>query len=240
MALPIARVAGHSFLLRPLAEPGAVAIDAGANLGAFARPLARRCAVLCVEPVPALAEELSQAGFKVERAALAERDGRAELALFQGTCASLTAAARDDRVGSVAVETLSLERLLARHGLERVALLKLDIEGPESAILLGAPQSVLARLDQITVEFHDFLYPGLREAVDRAIARLRQAGFDCFQFSRDRSDVLFVNRARWPLGRIERWLLRGPYRLVRGALRRLVRATPGLRRLRRGWEERNY
>jgi len=226
MALPIARVAGHSFLLRPLAEPGAVAIDAGANLGAFARPLARRCAVLCVEPVPALAEELSQAGFKVERAALAERDGRAELALFQGTCASLTAAARDDRVGTVAVETLSLERLLARHGLERVALLKLDIEGPESAILLGAPQSVLARLDQITVEFHDFLYPGLREAVDRAIARLRQA--------------LFVNRARWPLGRIERWLLRGPYRLVRGALRRLVRATPGLRRLRRGWEERNY
>ena len=55
MAFGIARVAGHSFLLKPLRQPGAVALDGGANLGAFARPLLRRCRVLCIEPVPALA-----------------------------------------------------------------------------------------------------------------------------------------------------------------------------------------
>lgn len=240
MTLGIARVAGHSFLLRPLRQPGAVAIDGGANLGGFARPLARRCRVLCVEPVPALAEGLRQAGFAVERAALAERDGRARLELFQGTCASLAAEGRDDRVAAIEVETLTLESLLARHGLRQVALLKLDIEGPESAILLQASAELLARIDQITVEFHDFLYPALAPEVDRAIARMEAAGFACFRFSRDRSDVLFVNRERVPLGALRRWFLRGPYRLARGSLRWLVRATPLLRRLRPGWREQNY
>jgi len=238
MTLGIARVAGHSFLLRPLAEPGAVAIDGGANLGAFARPLARRCRVLCIEPVPALAGELESEGFAVERVALAERDGHATLELFEGTCASLAAEARSDRVRAIEVETLTLQSLLERHGFERVALLKLDIEGPESAILLGAPAALLARFDQVTVEFHDFLYPGLAPAVDRAIAHMTACGFECLRFSRDRSDLLFVNRARWPLRRLERWLLRGPYRLARGGLRWLSRRLP--RRLRRGWSERNY
>jgi hypothetical protein len=172
--------------------------------------------------------------------ALAERDGHASLKLFSGTCASLTGTGRNDQAGVVEVETLTLESLLARHGLERVALLKLDIEGPESAILLQAPAAVLHRLDQISVEFHDFLYVELAPAVDRAMARLRAAGFECFQFSRDRSDVLFVNRARWPISGIERWWLRHPYRLGRGGLRWLLRKLPGLRRLQRGWSERNY
>jgi FkbM family methyltransferase len=240
MTLGIARVAGHSFLLKPLRQPGAIAIDGGANLGAFARPLARRCRVVCVEPLPALAQELAAAGFAVEQVALAAANGRARLELFQGTCASLAAEGRNDRVAAVEVETVTLERLLQRQGLQRVALLKLDIEGPESAILLEAPAALLARLDQITVEFHDFLYPHLAPDVDRALARMQSLGFDCFRFSRDRSDVLFVNRRRWPLGRVERWLLRGPYRLGRGSLRWLVRATPLLRRLRGGWHERNY
>ena len=240
MPLGIARVAGHSFLLRPLREPGANAIDGGANLGAFARPLARRCRVLCIEPVPALAQELAAAGFAVEQVALAERDGRARLELFQGTCASLAGEGRQDRVATVEVETVTLESLLRRRGLERVALLKLDIEGPESAILLHAAPELLAKIDQVTVEFHDFLYPRLAPEVDRAMARMQALGFDCFRFSRDRSDVLFVNRRRWPLGRFRRWLLRGPYRLGRGGLRWIVRATPLLRRLRGEWRERNY
>jgi FkbM family methyltransferase len=240
MALRVARVAGHSFLLRPLREPGATTIDAGANIGAFAKPLRRRCKVLCVEPVPALAETLAKDGFAVERVALAESNGRAKLELFQGTCASLAATERNDRVGAIEVETLTLEALLARHKLSRVALLKLDIEGPESVILQEAPAAVLNRFDQITVEFHDFLYPALAPAVKAAIARLQKTGFECFQFSRDHSDLLFVNRSRWPLGRLERWLLRHPYRLVRGGLRRLLRVTPGLRRLQRGWAERNH
>jgi FkbM family methyltransferase len=237
MAFGIARVAGHSFLLRPLRQPGAVVIDGGANLGAFARPLPRHCRVLCIEPVPALAEELAAAGFAVEPVALAAKDGRARLELFQGTCASLAAVGRDDKVAAVEVETLTLDSLLRRHDLDRVALLKLDIEGPECAILIEASESLLARLDQITVEFHDFLYPRLAPDVDRAIARLRDLGFEVFRFSRDRSDLLFVNRARWPLNPIERWWLRGPYRLGRGGLRWLSRKLPFRRG---GWRERNY
>jgi len=236
----VLRFAGHSFLPRGLG-PGAVALDAGANLGAFALPLQRRCGcrVVCVEPVPALADALAAQGLAVERVALAAADGEAALTLYRGTCASLQPLARDDRVATLAVPAMTLATLLRRLELQQIALLKLDIEGPESALLLTAPAELLQAVGQITVEFHDFLEPALAPQVDAAIARLAGLGFAVFRFSRDRSDLLFVNRTQQPLGPLARFYLRHPYRLLRGALRNLARRLPALRR-RTGWDERAY
>lgn len=230
------RFAGHSFLARGLG-PGALVLDGGANLGAFAAPLAERYSarVVCIEPVPALADELSAAGLDVRRLALAPSPGRVRLKLYSGTCASLDAGARGDQVGEIEVEAVTLEGLLATCPGE-VALLKLDIEGPESALLLATPAEALARIGQITVEFHDFLDPRLAPDVARAIERLEGLGFDAFRFSRDNSDLLLVNRARLPLGVLSRIYLRYPYRLTRGLLRRLSRRLG----LVRGWRERNH
>lgn len=236
----VARIAGHSFLPRGLA-PGAAVIDAGANVGAFALPLAARygATVICVEPLPALAATLRRKGLRVVEAALADAPGEARLATYRGTCPSLHALARDDRVETLAVPAMTLEGLAAAERLGEVALLKLDIEGPESALLLAAPEGLLRRIGQITVEFHDFLDPALAPAVDRAVARLQGLGFALFAMSRDRSDLLFVNRARLPLGRLERLYLRHPYRLARGAARHLGRRIGPIRRRMAGWEERN-
>jgi len=232
------RVAGHSFLARGLA-PGATVIDGGANVGAFALPLRQRfdARVICLEPVPALADVLDAAGLAVWRVALTPAPGPIRLRLYQGTCASLDAGPRADQVGEIEVAGLDLAGLLARLGEPAsVALLKLDIEGPESALLLAAEPALLRRFRQVTVEFHDFLDPRLAPAVTAAIRHLEAAGFRGFRFSRDNSDWLFVNADELPLSALARAYLRQPYRLARGLLRRAARRLG----LGAGWAERNH
>ncbi len=112
-----------------------------------------------------------------------------------------------------------------------MALLKLDIEGPESDLLLAAPAELLRAIGQISVEFHDFLDPALAPTVERATARLAGLGFAVFRMSRDNSDLLFVNAARLPLDALQRFYLRRPYRLARGLPRNLGRPPAGPRRL---------
>ncbi len=233
----VQRLAGHSFLARGL-DRGTLVIDGGANLGAFALPLSQRypCRLLCVEPVPALADSLAAAGLEVARVALAASGGPVHLRLYGGTCASLDAGPRDDQVGEIEVTAVTLVTLLAGQDAARIALLKLDIEGPESALLLATPPALLRRIGQITVEFHDFLDPRLGPAVASAIEHLRGLDFEVFRFSRDNSDLLFVNRSLLPLGPLARFYLRYPYRLTRGLLRRLSRRLGWAR----GWNERNH
>ena len=59
----------------------------------------------------------------------------------------------------VTVNSISLVDALARLGLEACDLLKLDCEGAEYPILLGAPRSALERIQRIVMEYHDNLTP---------------------------------------------------------------------------------
>ena len=61
---------------------------------------------------------------------------------------------------------------MRRFGLQRVDVLKLDIEGAEFQVLSESPAHVLQSIGQITVEFHDFL-PAWRDAKHMAGVRQR-------------------------------------------------------------------
>ncbi len=71
------------------------------------------------------------------------------------------------------VVVVSLARLLADAGLERVDLLKLDCEGAEFAALLGAVGETLARVGAIVGEYHLAAGRGL----DALVGHLEAAGF---------------------------------------------------------------
>jgi hypothetical protein len=116
----------------------------------------------------------------------------------------------------------TIEDLLARHRVDRAALVKLDVEGAELEILEALEPDTLARIDQLTVEFHDFIDPEQSGAVQAVTARLRAAGFQCLRFSLDNSDVLFVNR-RKPLSVPQRVWIFARYKYPRGISRRLRR-----------------
>ena len=125
------------------------------------------------------------------------------------------------KVREEAVTVWSLGRFLAEAGLQAADLLKVDIEGAELDLFEAATVAELRCFRQITVEFHDFLWPEQAIRVDRAKRRLVLAGFRRIDFSLDSSEVLFVraDSLSWPA-----WLwLRHVVRNWRGLRRRLIR-----------------
>ena len=138
--------------------PGAVAIDIGANLGEWTIPLA--CAVgpagrvLAIEPMPrnaaALAKTLAANALhqaELLRLAVGDHDGTAELAVPVVISArSDTGTARLGKAGpgeeAVGVELRTLDRIVAEHRLDRVDLVKIDVEGHERRVIEGAAASL--------------------------------------------------------------------------------------------------
>jgi FkbM family methyltransferase len=146
--------------------PGGVVIDAGANLGEWAVPLARRVGpagrVLAIEPAPCavaaldktlVANALAQA--EVIRCAVGDHDGTVEFAVPIVT--SVRVDTGTARIGPAAaghealmVVSRSLDSLAAERRLERIDLIKIDVEGHERQVLDGARAS-LARFRPVLV-----------------------------------------------------------------------------------------
>jgi FkbM family methyltransferase len=129
-------------------------VDVGANLGHFAAlALARwpKAKVFAFEPTPAMAGQIEQAlGSRVTlvREALCDTDGvirdffinhhsHATNSLLKENVERFNPGTR-----SVAVRTATLDGFCARGGLERIDVLKVDIQGAESAFLRGARRMI--------------------------------------------------------------------------------------------------
>jgi FkbM family methyltransferase len=143
----------HPAVLASL-HPGSVAVDVGASLGEWTVPLARAVGpegrVLAAEPAPRSAAALeatlaanSLGRARVVRCAIGDHDGTAELAVPVVTSsrsdtgtARLGAAGAGDQILSVSLRTL--DSLAREFGLERVDLIKIDVEGHERRVLDGA------------------------------------------------------------------------------------------------------
>ena len=71
----------------------------------------------------------------------------------------------------------------------------MDIEGQEIAVLESCSDAFLMRIDQITVEFHDFCGLTSRLDIKRTIRRLEALGFWAVRMSGGSYlDPLFINR----------------------------------------------
>ena len=61
------------------------------------------------------------------------------------------------------IETVTVDQILAESGIERIDLLKLDIEGSERELFSSKPDW-LKKVDQIAIELHDRYKPGCAQA----------------------------------------------------------------------------
>ena len=135
-------------------SPGGVAVDIGANLGEWAVPLARRVGpagrVLAIEPTPRTAAALDKtlaanalAQAKVIRCAIDDHDGTVEFAvpivtsvrIDTGTARIAPASAGNE---ALLVVSRSLDSLAPECCLDRIDLVKIDVEGHERQVLDGA------------------------------------------------------------------------------------------------------
>lgn len=146
-------------LLPLLIRPGERALDIGANYGTYALTLARLGArVDLFEPNPAIAAVLAawargRSGVAVHELALSDRTGTAELVIPAdgGVEHDSSAALAGGAVAQgrrVAVPLAPLDSM----GITDAALIKIDVEGHEDAVLRGAAATIAASSPALIVE----------------------------------------------------------------------------------------
>jgi FkbM family methyltransferase len=161
-----------AFLAAVLRRRQGLFIDVGANTGLYAllaASLSERAIVHAFEPVIAIADALEQnihlnPGFAtrliLHRIALSQFEGEAlihetENTLgFIATTSSLSAEfSRTQNVNrSYLVPTSTLDSFVNENEIEDIALIKIDVEGHEKQVLLGAESTVLSRRPLLAVE----------------------------------------------------------------------------------------
>lgn len=144
--------------LRRSVRPDAVVVDGGAHIGVITlllSSLVPQGTVHAFEPTPSTLAYLEQniaaggaTNVRVTAAALGRSDGK--ISLDPSDAYPAGAHVRDDGEGTCLVPAVTLDSWATSEGIERLDLLKLDVEGLELAVLAGAART-LARFRPLTV-----------------------------------------------------------------------------------------
>jgi FkbM family methyltransferase len=180
--------------LGKLIRPGDTVVDAGANCGLytlaaahFAGPNGR---VLAFEPgrliLPVLEKNVALNRLKhvqIFPLALAESPRRGQLFSHPHGASSFTLGhAPDEAPESVEIEVDTLDAVLARERLDRVDLIKMDVEGAEELILRGSEELFRRRRPTVLFEINPTAIANLRLKRDGVWAILAPLGYSFHQF----------------------------------------------------------
>jgi FkbM family methyltransferase len=73
--------------------------------------------------------------------------------------------------------TITLDEIIKENNITKIDLLKVDIEGSEYDLLNNIQDETYSKINQITVEFHDFLDKNLIPETKKIIEKLNSLGF---------------------------------------------------------------
>lgn len=164
----------------PFAIEPTLIVDAGANIGMaslFFRERYPQARIVAVEPESSNFELLTyncrglrmlsayQAAIWPEKCELKIRDSGAEKWAFSVTSTEGGAPAE------AAVRALTIPDLMSTEGIDRIDLLKLDIETAEKELFSRNTDTWLPRVDLIIIELHDRMLPGCAKKFYEAIRK---------------------------------------------------------------------
>lgn len=95
------------------------------------------------------------------------------------------------------IKTISLKKIIEENNLEYIDILKIDIEGSEYDVLENLEEELFGKIKQITVEFHDFIDPLLKQRTEQIISKIESYGFKSmsksivYMHGSEHYDVLF-------------------------------------------------
>jgi FkbM family methyltransferase len=174
-------------------------IDCGANIGEVSTWLQRRHAginVIAVEPEKLEADcaDLNVFGGEAQTVRKALWNEETELTFFQkGETADGSVFEIEDYTGKTTIRTIMLDDLLRERGVRHVRLLKLEAEGAEPEILLGA-QASLENIDFIAADCGPERGLQQTETASDIINFLLPRGFEIVEMKFHRVVCLLRNR----------------------------------------------
>ena len=194
-----------------LIGPGDTVLDVGANIGVFTLGAARRAGptgrVIAFDPVPRnvryLVANAALNGYcnvHVEPIAVGGHDGELEMTVLGTDSVSVSAAAQGpEGLANTRVRCCRLDSYVRSRGIERVALVKIDVEGAEALVLEGMKDLLASRgRPAVLVEVHPDLLEtqGLRPR--HVLRMLGDAGYRVYQFDHGRA-VPLADAAAFPV-----------------------------------------
>ena len=171
------------------AKPGSTAVDVGASVGNYSLALRKAVGangrVLAIEANPAVYKELVcstwHSGIETRNIAVSSSPGMAELLIpvdregqAQEPAATLEARTRVGR--RIQVERVKLDDLL--QAAKRVTLIKIDVEGHEFDVILGAAATIERHRPAFVVEIEQQHQSGTRQVGD-VVDLLTSRGYTC-------------------------------------------------------------
>jgi FkbM family methyltransferase len=196
----IESVRGHSFYSSSITTNSHI-IDLGANKGDFAKYFLDNfnCNIYCVEPnIRLLNSTPANIKNKIDNYVISNKNGKCSFHISQNSEASSIYEDISNKFGNsqvVEVPCITLASYLEQKNIDQVEILKIDIEGGEIDLLNQLPERVLNSINQITVEFHDFIFPEQADLVKKNIFYLKEKGFIVLKcHHNDNSNILFLNQ----------------------------------------------
>ncbi|WP_158516592.1 FkbM family methyltransferase [Scytonema hofmannii] len=219
-------IRGHHFYAN-LIKSDSVVIDLGAHLGQFSHEVSQLfgCQCYAVEALPSLHKKIQETHLiKKFNYAISDSNEPVQFCVtdnpeFNHIGNWAVSAVKE----KITVEGISLESFMKKCQIQSIDLLKVDIEGAEIDLFNSINDETLCKVKQLTVEFHDFVFP-IHKEVEAIKERLKSLGFACIVFSKaNNGDVLFLNKTQCyiPLWNFVYILYFSKY--VRGFIRMFIR-----------------
>ncbi len=169
-----------------------VLVDLGANIGEFSKLLLKKylfSKAILIEANPELIKNLKD-NFKgkknvniVNAVAIGGKAKKVKFYLSKNTISSSIHKEFRDKFGEnenqtqVVVDSISLRKIFKEFNLKKINLLKIDIEGAEWDFLKKFSKEDYKKIDQISMEFHDFIDSSLKYKSDKIINKLKNLGY---------------------------------------------------------------
>lgn len=191
------RVCDHTFILDNIAKDSIV-VDLGMNKGEFSAWIVQHTRARCygAEPVPELFESLPRSEqIAAWQVAIGGKAGTQKLRIHERLCASLSHTKIVDSSREIDVDVVTLPFFLKKCGIDRIDLLKIDIEGAEIDVIRTMDDELFKKIRQITIEFHDFMKSSDLPIVKDLIQKIESHGFFVINFGwKHFTDVMCLNR----------------------------------------------
>lgn len=192
----VSKIEGHSFFTKNL-NSRSVLVDLGVNEGNFSKNL---IATFNLKSYGVEAEKYIYHNFLtgkdnlfVLNAAITDFNGKIPINRVEGLCSTVINTNLHE-ISDDSVEAITFDKFKSFFKLDVIDLIKFDIEGSEIAVFSNCSDKEILNWKQITIEFHDFIFPELRKDVSKIQDRLKKLGFQEIKFSLDNTDVVYLNK----------------------------------------------